>query len=89
MGFAQGLHRIDMRMRLGQAYMARGLYNEAIVIVQPVVNDPHGSSWSRRAKALVATAQAGMGQAVTPVTESPSDDEEADPATPAAAAPAA
>lgn len=79
----------DMRMRLGQAYMARGLYNEAIVIVQPVVNDPHGSSWSRRAKALVATAQAGMGQAVTPVTESPSDDEEADPATPAAAAPAA
>jgi tetratricopeptide (TPR) repeat protein len=66
----------DMRMRLGQAYMARGLHAEAIAMVRPVANDPHGGSWSRRARTLVASAQTAMGQAVTPVEEAPSDEEE-------------
>lgn len=66
----------DMRMRLGRAYMARGLHAQAMAMVQPVANEPHGSSWSRRAKALIASAQAAMGQTVTPVEEAPSEEEE-------------
>lgn len=64
----------DMRMRLGQAYMARGLHAEAIGIVQPVANNPHGGQWSRRAKTLIASAQSAMGQTVEPVAEAPSDE---------------
>lgn len=66
----------DIRMRLGRAYMARGLHAEAIVTVRPVANNPHGGPWARRAKALVASAEGAMGQAVTPVEETPSDEEE-------------
>lgn len=63
----------DMRMRLGRAYMARGLYAEAVATVQPVANNPHGGSWSRRAKTLVASAQTAMGQTAAPVEEAPSE----------------
>lgn len=66
----------DMRMRLGHAYMARGLYAEAMAMVRPVANNPHGGSWSRRAKALVASAQTAMGQTAAPVEDAPSDDAE-------------
>lgn len=66
----------DMRMRLGRAYMARGLYAEAIEIALPVANSPHGGSWARRAKTLVASAQTAMGQTVDPVEETPSEDAE-------------
>ncbi len=66
----------DMRMRLGQAYMVRGLHAEAAAMVQPVANNPHGGSWSRRAKALVASAQTAMGQTAAPVEEAPSDEDE-------------
>lgn len=66
----------DMRMRLAHAYMARGLHAEAVAMVQPVANNPHGGSWSRRAKALVASAQTAMGQAPAAVEEAPSDDAE-------------
>ncbi|KQY84797.1 DUF1570 domain-containing protein [Brevundimonas sp. Root1423] len=66
----------DMRMRLGQAYMARGLHAEAISMVRPVANNPHGGSWARRARTLIASAQAAMGQAVAPVEEAPADEEE-------------
>lgn len=64
----------DMRMRLGQAYMARGLYTQAMEIVQPVANNPHGGSWARRAKTLVASAQTAMGRTADPVEETPSDE---------------
>lgn len=64
----------DMRMRLGQAYMARGLYTQAMEIVQPVANNPHGGSWARRAKTLVASAQTAMGRTADPVEEAPSDE---------------
>ncbi|MDI6624592.1 MAG: DUF1570 domain-containing protein [Brevundimonas sp.] len=66
----------DMRMRLGRAYMARGLYAEAIEIALPVANSPHGGSWARRAKTLIASAQTAMGQTVDPVEETPSEDAE-------------
>ena len=61
----------DMRMRLGRAYMTRGLHAEAIEIVQPVANNPHGGSWATRAKALIASAQTAMGQTADPVEETP------------------
>ena len=66
----------DMRMRLGRAYTARGLYAEAIAIVQPVANNPHGGSWARQAKTLIASAQTAMGQTADPVEEAPSDEAE-------------
>lgn len=66
----------DMRMRLGQAYMARGLHAEAMEIVQPVANNPHGGSWARQAKALIASAQTAMGRAAEPVEDAPSDEDE-------------
>jgi tetratricopeptide (TPR) repeat protein len=64
----------DMRMRLGRAYMARGLYAEAIEIVQPAANSPHGGAWSRHAKALIASARTAMGQPAEAVEEAPSDE---------------
>jgi tetratricopeptide (TPR) repeat protein len=63
----------DMRMRLGRAYMARGLYAEAIEIVQPAANSPHGGSWSRRAKALIASAREAMGQPAEAVEDTPDE----------------
>lgn len=66
----------DMRMRLGRAYMARGLHAEAMAIVLPVANNPHGGSWARRAKALIASAQTAMGQTADPVEEAPVEDTE-------------
>lgn len=66
----------DMRMRLGRAYMARGLNAEAMEIVLPVANNPHGGSWARRAKALIASAQTAMGQTADPVEEAPAEDAE-------------
>lgn len=77
----------DMRMRLGQAYMARGLHAEAIAIVLPVANNPHGGSWARRAKTLIASAQAAMGQAADPVEEAPVEDADSSEAAADGAAP--
>jgi len=65
----------DTRMRLGRAYMTRDMHAQAIAIVRPVANDPHGQSWARRAKALIASAQAAMGTAVDPVEDAPAEDE--------------
>jgi tetratricopeptide (TPR) repeat protein len=64
----------DMRMRLARAYMARGLYGEAVMTVQPVANSPHGGAWAARAKALVASALTAMGQTAPPVEATPSDE---------------
>ncbi len=74
----------DTRMRLGQAYMARGLPEMTISIVRPVANNPHGGSWARRAKTLLASAQAALGQAVDPIEEAPSEDTDPDRSTPSA-----
>jgi len=66
----------DMRMRLGRAYMARGLHAEAMGIVQPVANNPHGGAWARRARTLIASAQTALGQTVDPVEDAPTDEAE-------------
>ncbi|MBU2326804.1 MAG: DUF1570 domain-containing protein [Alphaproteobacteria bacterium] len=63
----------DIRMRLARAYMSRDMNAEAIVVLRPVANSPHGGSWSRRAKALVATAQSALGQSVDPIVQAPED----------------
>lgn len=63
----------DLRMRLARAYMSRDMNAEAIVVLRPVANSPHGGSWSRRAKALVATAQSALGQSVDPIVQAPED----------------
>lgn len=63
----------DIRMRLGQAYLARDMPAKAVEVLRPVANNPHGGSWGRRAKALIATAQAAMGQTVEPIEAAPED----------------
>jgi hypothetical protein len=68
----------DMRMRLGQAYMARDLHAAAVITVQPVANNPHGGYWARRAKTLIASAQTAMGQTAAPIEDTPSDEAEGD-----------
>lgn len=65
----------DARLRLGQAYMARSMNAEAVAVLLPVSNSPHRSSSTRRAREMIATAKAAMGQAVEVVEAPP---EEAD-----------
>ena len=47
----------DARLRLGQAYMARSLNAEAIAVLTPVSSSPHRSSYTRRARAMIAAAR--------------------------------
>lgn len=54
----------DMRMRLADAYLTKGLTREAIDTALPVANSPHGGGWTRRARALVAAARTAAGQPV-------------------------
>jgi len=65
----------DARLRLGEAYMARNLNAEAVVVLLPVSNSPHRSSYTRRAREMIATARAALGQAVE-VFEAPPLEEE-------------
>jgi hypothetical protein len=66
----------DARLRLGHAYMARQSWAEAIVILRPVANSPHRSSYTRRAREMIATCQTALGQTVD--TAEPPPPEEAD-----------
>lgn len=63
----------DVRMRLGQAYLTRDMPAKALETLRPVANNPHGGSWGRRAKALIATAQAALGQTVEPIEQAPEE----------------
>ncbi|WP_420479941.1 DUF1570 domain-containing protein [Brevundimonas sp. FT23028] len=47
----------DARMRLGEAYLSRGMPDAAVLTVQPVANSPHRSSYVRRARNLIAAAR--------------------------------
>lgn len=62
----------DARLRLGHAYMARSLNAEAVAVLLPVSNSPHRSSYTRRAREMIATAR---GEAV-PVDEAPPAEDE-------------
>ena len=68
----------DSRMRLAEAFIARGMNAEAIQILQPVANSPHSSGFKRRARQLIATAS---GEAVV-VGEPEPEDEGAETAAP-------
>lgn len=65
----------DARLRLGEAYMAHSLNAEAIVVLLPVSNSPHRSSHTRRAREMIATARAALGQAVEVYEDPPSEEE--------------
>jgi hypothetical protein len=53
----------DARLRLGEAYMARGLNGEAVQILMPVSNSPHRGSYTRRAREMIVAARTAAGQA--------------------------
>jgi hypothetical protein len=54
----------DARLRLGEAYMARGLNPEAVQVLTPVSNSPHRGSYTRRAREMIAAARNAQGQVV-------------------------
>lgn len=68
----------DARLRLGEAYMARDLNAAAVVVLLPVSNSPHRSSYTRRAREMIATARAALGQAVEEFEAPPPEDDAAD-----------
>ncbi|NJC41347.1 tetratricopeptide (TPR) repeat protein [Brevundimonas alba] len=65
----------DTRLRLGQAYLARQLNAEAINVLTPVANSPHRSGYTRRAREMIAAANAAMGRS-TEVFEAPPSEED-------------
>lgn len=60
------------RLRLGHAYMARGMNEEAVTVLQPVANSPHRSRFTRQAREMIAAAR---GEAA-PLEEAPPEDGE-------------
>ena len=65
----------DVRLRLGQAYMAHQLNAEAVNVLSPVANSPHRSSYTRRAREMIAAARAAMGQPSEAIEAPPAEDE--------------
>ena len=65
----------DVRLRLGEAYMARGAYPAAITMLRPVANSPHRSIFTRRAREMIAASQAAQGQVVEAFEPAPEEDE--------------
>lgn len=72
----------DARLRLARVLMARNQPLEAISILQPVANSPHGGSSRSRGRALLAEAQQQAGLAAPPVDDAaPPEDEQTESAT--------
>ena len=65
----------DARLRLGHAYMARSLNAEAIAVLTPVSSSPHRSSYTRRARAMIAAARGET----APTDETPPPEDGTDP----------
>ena len=63
------------RLRLGEAYMARQMPAEAALVVTPVANSPHRSSYTRRAREMIAAARQAQGLAVETFETPPSESE--------------
>ena len=63
----------DVRLRLGAAYMSRTLNEAAVITLQPVANSPHRSSYTRRARQMIAAA---LGEAA-PAEEGPPEEDAA------------
>ena len=70
----------EARLRLGRAYMARSMNEEAVTVLQPVANSPHRSRFTRQAREMIAAAR---GEAA-PVEEAPPDTEDGEGAAAAA-----
>ncbi|MFK0298388.1 DUF1570 domain-containing protein [Brevundimonas sp. NPDC090276] len=68
--YALAPQSFETRVRLGEAYMARSLNVEAVQVLTPVSNSPHRGAYTRRARAMIAQAQAALGQAPTNFDES-------------------
>lgn len=65
----------DARLRLGEAYMARQLNVEAVGVLTPVANSPHRSSYTRRAREMIATSRTALGQVVETIEAPPPEEE--------------
>lgn len=64
----------DARLRLGEAYMARRLNEEAVQVLTPVSNSPHRSSYTRRAREMISAARAAQGQVVEAIEPPPPEE---------------
>lgn len=74
--YALAPQSFDVRLRLGQAYIARNLNPEAIQVLTPVSNSPHPSSFKRQARAMISQARAALGKTAEEYADAPGDDEE-------------
>lgn len=63
----------ETRLRLGEAYMARDMNVQAIMVLLPVSNSPHGSSYTRRAREMINQARVALGQAAEDFGEAPEE----------------
>lgn len=63
----------ETRLRLGEAYMARDMNAQAIIVLLPVSNSPHRSSYTRRAREMINQARAALGQAAEDFGEAPDE----------------
>ncbi|WP_054112158.1 DUF1570 domain-containing protein [Brevundimonas sp. AAP58] len=65
----------DARLRLARVLMVQGQALQAIHILQPVANSPHGGASRQRGRALLAEAQQQAGLAVSVAEDSPPPEE--------------
>lgn len=70
--YALAPQSFETRMRLGEAYIARGLSSEAVNVLTPVANSPHGSGYRLRARQMIAQAR---GEAPPVDQAAPEDDQ--------------
>lgn len=65
----------EVRLRLAQAYLARGMNAETILILQPVANSPHRGRYTRLAREMTAAAR---GESVAADDAPPNEEAAAD-----------
>ena len=65
----------EVRLRLGQAYLSRGMNTETILILQPVANSPHRGRYTRLAREMIAAAR---GESVSADDAPPNEEDVAD-----------
>lgn len=73
--YALAPQSFDARLRLGRAYMARGMNFQAIHVLTPVSNSPHRSSYTRRAREMITLARAALGQTAEEYGDAPGDED--------------
>lgn len=68
----------EARLRLADAYMARDMNAQAVLVLMPVSNSPHRSAYTRRAREVIARARAEMGLVVEDQAEAPEDSDQSE-----------